>query len=138
LLGYVLSVLSIQASQPRTAGVVALVPFLVLGLPIVDLLLAVTRRLRRAARAVHADTGCQAYHFLIVGPVSVVGPDREHLHHRLLATGLTPWRAVLVLYGVCVVLSLMALLAIGAAGVVHAILIAVVGCAMSVGIHKLG
>jgi UDP-GlcNAc:undecaprenyl-phosphate/decaprenyl-phosphate GlcNAc-1-phosphate transferase len=138
LLGYVLSVLSIQASQPGTTGVVILVPCLVLGLPIVDTLLAVARRLRRAARVVHADAGCQLYHFLKVGPVSVVSPDQEHLHHRLLARGLTPWRAVLVLYGVCVVLSLMALLAVSAAGVVHAVLLAIVGGAMSVGIHKLG
>ncbi len=138
LLGYGLSVLSIQASQPGAAGVVILVPCLILGLPIVDTLLAVARRLRRAARVVHADAGRQAYHFLIVGPVSVVSPDQEHLHHRLLARGLSPWCAVLALYGVCVVLSLMALLAISATGVVHAVVLAVVGCAMSVGIHKLG
>ena len=111
LLGYALSVLSIQASQPGTTGVVILVPFLVLGLPIVDTLLAVARRLQRAARAVHADAGCQAYRFFIVGPASIVSPDQEHLHHRLLARGLTPWYAVFVLYGACVVLR-MALLAV--------------------------
>jgi UDP-GlcNAc:undecaprenyl-phosphate/decaprenyl-phosphate GlcNAc-1-phosphate transferase len=138
LLGYVLSVLSIQASQPGTTGVVILVPVLTLGLPMVDTLLAVARRLRRAARTVHEDAGRQVYHFLIVGPVSVVSPDQEHLHHRLLALGLTPSCAVLVLYGVCVVLSLMACLAISAEGVMNAALIAAVVLAMSVGIHKLG
>jgi UDP-GlcNAc:undecaprenyl-phosphate GlcNAc-1-phosphate transferase len=138
LLGYALSVLSIQASQSGTVGVVILVPCLVLGLPIADTLLAVARRLRRAARVVREDTGRQAYHFLMVGPVVVVSPDQEHLHHRLLALGLTPWRAVLLLYGVCVVLSLVALLALRAEGVVHVALLTMVGCAISVGIYKLG
>jgi UDP-GlcNAc:undecaprenyl-phosphate/decaprenyl-phosphate GlcNAc-1-phosphate transferase len=138
LLGYVLSILSIQAAQPGTAGVVSLVPLLILGLPIGDMLLAVARRLRRAARMVHADAGRQAYHFLLVGPVAVVSPDQEHLHHWLLALGLTPWRVVLVLYSMCVVLSLMALLTLSTEGLVHAALLAVLGCIMSVGIYKLG
>jgi UDP-GlcNAc:undecaprenyl-phosphate GlcNAc-1-phosphate transferase len=134
LLGYVLSVLFIQAAQPGATGVVILVPFLALGLPILDTLLAVARRLRRAARVVREDAGRQACHFLLVGPVSVVSPDQEHLHHRLLALGLTPWRAVLVLYSVCVVLSLIAFLALRAGGgsCTSPVRILVVECAMVV------
>jgi UDP-GlcNAc:undecaprenyl-phosphate/decaprenyl-phosphate GlcNAc-1-phosphate transferase len=39
----------------------------------------------------------------------LVAPDRQHLHHRLLALGWSPRRTVLILYGVTAMLSLLAL-----------------------------
>ena len=55
-----------------------LVPLSVLALPIVDLLLAVVRRVRRGR--------------------SPFAPDKQHLHHRLLELGHSHRRAVLLLY----------------------------------------
>jgi UDP-GlcNAc:undecaprenyl-phosphate GlcNAc-1-phosphate transferase len=55
-----------------------LIPLSVLALPLIDLLLAVLRRVRRRR--------------------SPFAPDKEHLHHRLLQMGHTQRRAVLLLY----------------------------------------
>ena len=61
-----------------------------LGLPIEDTLLAIGRRAWRGRPLFQAD--------------------KEHIHHRLLARGLSHRQAVLVLYGFCVLLGLAALL----------------------------
>ena len=55
-----------------------LLPIAVLALPLIDLLLAVVRRVRRGQ--------------------SPFAPDKEHLHHRMLEIGHTHRRAVLLLY----------------------------------------
>jgi UDP-GlcNAc:undecaprenyl-phosphate/decaprenyl-phosphate GlcNAc-1-phosphate transferase len=55
-----------------------LIPVSVLALPLIDLVLAVLRRVRRRR--------------------SPFAPDKEHLHHRLLQMGHTQRRAVLLLY----------------------------------------
>ncbi|MCL1898888.1 MAG: hypothetical protein FWG16_08755, partial [Micrococcales bacterium] len=55
-----------------------LLPFAVLALPLLDMLLAVTRRMRAGLSPFHAD--------------------RAHLHHRLLRLGHTHRRAVLTMY----------------------------------------
>ncbi|HEY5676426.1 MAG TPA: hypothetical protein VIR81_06575, partial [Myxococcales bacterium] len=60
-------------------------PVAVLGVPIADMLLAIFRRALRGR--------------------AVFSPDREHLHHRLLARGMSQREAVLTLYGACVVLG---------------------------------
>ena len=39
----------------------------------------------------------------------IAQPDREHIHHRMLAMGWSVRRTVLVLYGITAILSLLAL-----------------------------
>jgi UDP-GlcNAc:undecaprenyl-phosphate/decaprenyl-phosphate GlcNAc-1-phosphate transferase len=39
----------------------------------------------------------------------ITEPDREHIHHRLMALGWSTPRTVLLLYGVTMVLSMVAL-----------------------------
>ena len=39
----------------------------------------------------------------------IAEPDREHIHHRMLAMGWSVRRTVLVLYGITAILSLLAL-----------------------------
>ncbi len=63
-----------------------LVPLVALGLPIMDTLFAMVRR--------------------YVERRPIFAPDNGHIHHRLLALGVTHKRAVLILYGVCLVLML--------------------------------
>jgi UDP-GlcNAc:undecaprenyl-phosphate GlcNAc-1-phosphate transferase len=70
--------------------VTLLVPIVTLGLPIADTLLAMGRRALRGRPLFSAD--------------------KEHIHHRLLAKGLSQKKAVLVLYGACSVLTGAALL----------------------------
>jgi UDP-GlcNAc:undecaprenyl-phosphate GlcNAc-1-phosphate transferase len=86
-LGFVLATISmLGASVKSTTTVALLVPLVALGLPIMDTLFAMVRR--------------------YVERRPIFAPDNGHIHHRLLALGVTHKRAVLILYGVCLVLML--------------------------------
>jgi UDP-GlcNAc:undecaprenyl-phosphate/decaprenyl-phosphate GlcNAc-1-phosphate transferase len=87
-LGYTLALLSILG----TAKVA--VAMLVLGVPIIDAFWIIVRRL--------------------VARRSPFSPDRGHLHHRLLDVGLSHRQTVLLIYGICVGLAVLALVLSGA------------------------
>ncbi|MCL2166936.1 MAG: undecaprenyl/decaprenyl-phosphate alpha-N-acetylglucosaminyl 1-phosphate transferase [Clostridiales bacterium] len=87
-LGYSLAVLSIMGLTKMATTVSLFMPILVLGVPIFDTLLAIVRRL--------------------INKTPIFAPDKDHLHHRLLAMGLSHKKAVLTVYGVCVFLGLSA------------------------------
>lgn len=88
MLGWVLALMSLLGAKGSTAVALA-VPVLALGLPIMDTLLAIVRR------------------FLERRPI--FSPDQGHLHHRLVALGLTHRRAVLVLYGASLIFTVAAI-----------------------------
>ncbi len=82
--GYWLAILSIQATQADLSlsvshDVPILVSIFLLGVPIADTAWAIVRRLRERK--------------------SILQADRGHLHHRLLALGLSERTVVLILYG---------------------------------------
>src|SRR5262249_29060533 len=87
-LGYILAVTSL-VSQKASTAVSLLVPVVALGVPIFDTLFAMVRR--------------------ILERRSVFSPDRRHIHHRLLDMGITQRRAVLIIYGFSVALTVAAL-----------------------------
>jgi UDP-GlcNAc:undecaprenyl-phosphate GlcNAc-1-phosphate transferase len=87
-LGYTLALLSILG----TAKVA--VAMLVLGVPIIDAFWIIVRRILQGR--------------------SPFSPDRGHLHHRLLDVGLSHRQTVLLIYGLCVGLALLALILSGA------------------------
>ncbi len=92
-LGYILSAGALMSGRQKESTLASLlVPMIALGLPLADTLLAMTRR--------------------VLSRRSIFAADREHLHHRLLAAGLTHRRAVLVMYGCSIALCA---IAIGAA-----------------------
>jgi UDP-GlcNAc:undecaprenyl-phosphate GlcNAc-1-phosphate transferase len=86
-LGYTLAVLSILG----TAKVA--VALLILGVPIIDAFWIIVRRL--------------------VEGRSPFSPDRGHLHHRLLDVGLSHRQTVVLIYGICIGLGLLAMLLTG-------------------------
>ena len=86
--GYTLAVLSILG----TAKVA--VALLVLGVPIIDTFWIIVRRLSQRR--------------------SPFSPDRQHIHHRLLDLGLSHRQTVLLIYGMCTALAVLALLLTGA------------------------
>lgn len=90
VIGYTLSVLSISAARDSQSGVSFLIPVVILGLPIMDTIMAMIRRGARGRGLFSADLG--------------------HIHHRLLARLLCPKKTVLTLYTVSIVLGLLALL----------------------------
>ena len=77
-LGFALAAVSVEGTLKSPVAIALAVPVLALGLPIFDTLFAIVRRYRK-----HQPIG-QA--------------DRAHLHHRLLALGLSQRDAVLVMY----------------------------------------
>jgi UDP-GlcNAc:undecaprenyl-phosphate/decaprenyl-phosphate GlcNAc-1-phosphate transferase len=120
LLGYTLSILSIQGLGKGPTAVVILVPVLALGFPIMDTLVTVLRRFRQA------------------GSAGILQADSEHIHHRLVMMGMSQRRAVLLLYGVCSTFALLALLAVVISGPGSTILIAVVVITSYLALRKLG
>ncbi|MGH2463946.1 MAG: MraY family glycosyltransferase, partial [Candidatus Limnocylindrales bacterium] len=88
LLGYSLAILSILG----TAKVA--VALLVLGVPIIDTFWSIVRRLATGA--------------------SPFTPDRGHVHHRLMDLGLSQTQAVLVIYGLSLVLAILSFVLSGA------------------------
>jgi UDP-GlcNAc:undecaprenyl-phosphate/decaprenyl-phosphate GlcNAc-1-phosphate transferase len=89
-LGYVIAATSlIGATQKASTTVSLLVPVVALGVPIFDTLFAMVRR------------------WLERRPL--FSPDRGHIHHRLLDMGITHRRAVLIIYGVSVLLTVAAI-----------------------------
>ena len=118
-LGYVLATTSILGNTVKSSTTVAiLVPFVALGVPIIDTLLAMARRFLERR--------------------SIFAADRGHLHHQLLAMGLTHRRAVLLLYALSILFTVAAIAVsigrnttVGAALIV--ITIAVVGVVRAIG-----
>lgn len=136
--GYLLSVFSIESSHKGATAVVMLVPMLALGLPIMDTLLAMLRRLLSALRVVRLDRERNEYRFLVVGSASIFRADRNHIHHRLMQLGLTHRRTVLLLYGVCGALGVVTLLAVQVQGGAKLALVAIVAVGTWLGVRRLG
>jgi UDP-GlcNAc:undecaprenyl-phosphate GlcNAc-1-phosphate transferase len=86
-------VLSMQSSTKGTAALAILVPILALGLPIMDTLLSMIRRLLGSLlpQQVKATS-------LLRRLDNIFRPDNAHIHHRLVARGLSHRNAVLLLY----------------------------------------
>ena len=89
-IGFVLAALSVLDTQKATTAVAIVVPILAFGFPVVDTTMTMARRL--------------------VSRKPVFQGDKEHIHHMLLARGWSQRRAALVLYGVCLLFGLLALI----------------------------
>jgi UDP-GlcNAc:undecaprenyl-phosphate GlcNAc-1-phosphate transferase len=117
-LGFVLASTAIQTNQKASTAVAVLIPAIALGLPIMDTLLAIVRRAIRGRPLFQAD--------------------KEHIHHRLLASGLTHRQAVLVLYGFCVLLGSAALVLTYASSIQAALLLIALGVVSFIFLRALG
>jgi len=87
-LGYLLATMSIQGLFKFYAVVSFAVPFLVLAVPIFDIVNAVTRRLLKGKSPMTAD--------------------REHIHHKLIDMGFNQKQAVAILYSLSSILGIFA------------------------------
>ncbi len=99
-IGYLTAVLALQSYQKSPAAVALVVPLLVLGLPLLDAILAVIRR-----GLLHVRT--RGAHGLRPGEImrAVTLADRGHLHHLLLRNGLSVPESLAVLYAACIGLA---------------------------------
>ncbi|SOD02581.1 UDP-GlcNAc:undecaprenyl-phosphate GlcNAc-1-phosphate transferase [bacterium JGI 053] len=120
--GFMLAVLSVHGSTKSTTAVLTVIPLLVLGLPLLDTALAIVRRWLRGT------------------PISRA--DERHLHHRLVAIGLTHTRAAVLLFLLAAGMATFALLIVfGPPRAVVAIAAAGAACTAAVllvGIKRLG
>ena len=96
-LGFILSTVSVQGLFKGYAVVSIAAPLLVLGLPIFDTTSAIIRRLKN-----HQP---------------IMSPDRGHLHHRLVDAGFSQKQAVAIIYALCIVLCLAAVILIATGAV---------------------
>jgi len=87
-LGFMLACISIKGSHKSAATVAFLIPVVAMGLPIIDTLLAITRRLTKGKNIFKAD--------------------KEHIHHKLIDKGIPHKKAVLILYSISVMLGIIA------------------------------
>jgi hypothetical protein len=117
-LGFLLAAIPIFGSQKTATAVALLVPIIALGIPIFDTTVAVVRR---SLRGEHP-----------------FDPDREHIHHRLLAMGLTQGQVALTLYGVSAVLTILAIWMTNASRVGALLILGFLGLAGVIGIRRLG
>ena len=92
-LGYVLACVSIMGLFKFHAVITLIVPFLALAIPLFDTVSSFFRRILHGQSPFHADRG--------------------HIHHRLLATGMSQKQAVATLYGVSAVLGIIAVMIAG-------------------------
>ena len=93
LLGFILSTVSILGLFKFHAIITFIVPVLALAVPLADTTFAFVRRIA------HGQSPFKA--------------DRGHLHHRLLAMGMSQKQAVAVIYGISALLGLFAVLITG-------------------------
>jgi UDP-GlcNAc:undecaprenyl-phosphate/decaprenyl-phosphate GlcNAc-1-phosphate transferase len=89
-LGYSISVVSLLGLYKSVTLFSFVVPVIILGVPIFDTTYAIIRRL--------------------VNKKPISAPDKSHLHHRLLALGLSHRQTVLCIYGFGLLFSLSAIL----------------------------
>jgi UDP-GlcNAc:undecaprenyl-phosphate GlcNAc-1-phosphate transferase len=132
-LGFVLATLSLQSSAKSTTVYTFLVPVFALGLPILDTALAMIRRFLGPFMPARLTEG---YSLRMLR--SIFLPDRRHIHHQLMARGISHRRVVLILYGISAALGVGAFL-ISVADTLPMILMILlgIGYAMFFGVRKL-
>jgi UDP-GlcNAc:undecaprenyl-phosphate GlcNAc-1-phosphate transferase len=137
-LGFMLSALSLLSNMKGTTALTILVPIIALGLPIMDTLLSMLRRLLQSLHISRDDKEKNMVKFLFSKGKSMVKPDKDHIHHRLLKLGLSQRNAVLTLYVVTFILGAIALSAVYFRNIDQALLITAIALASYIGVRKLG
>jgi len=89
-IGFVLSAAALASSQKSSTMVAVAIPVVSLGLPILDVGIAIVRR--------------------FLGGRPLFEADADHIHHKLLKRGLSHRDAVLILYGVSAVFGLLSMI----------------------------
>ena len=117
-IGYMLAAISIFGAVKSAATIALIVPAIALGLPIMDTAFAIVRRYTNGR--------------------PIFQPDKGHLHHRLLAMGMTQRQAVLLMYIISAILGIAAVLMTEVGGYYAAIIIALIITAVVFGAKKIG
>ena len=117
-LGYTLAVLSIMGTAKGVTFVSVFIPILALGIPIFDTLFAIVRRM--------------------MANKPIFEADKAHLHHRLMAKGLSHRNTVLLIYAISIGLSISAIIVNEMTSQRGFLVVVVVVTILLVGANKLG
>jgi UDP-GlcNAc:undecaprenyl-phosphate/decaprenyl-phosphate GlcNAc-1-phosphate transferase len=117
LVGFLLSAIALAGSQKAPTAVAVAIPVVSLGLPILDVAVAVFRRFLSCKRLFAAD--------------------REHIHHKLLGLGISHRQAVLVLYGVSACFGVLSLFLLHPASILVTAVLIVAGIGVIAGVQQL-
>lgn len=88
-IGFLLGAITVIGTLKTTAVLSIVIPVIVVALPVLDVGLAMIRRYKKKSR--------------------IMEPDKEHLHHRLMAKGWTAREVVLLVYVLTLILSVSAI-----------------------------
>lgn len=112
LLGFLLAILSLKGSHKGAVMVAILAPILILGLPIIDTLLTMIRRFLKPVHSVNYQNENGKLKNLFSKGLLIFEADKDHIHHRLLKIGFSQKKVVIILYGICVILCVLAFVTI--------------------------
>ena len=85
-LGFILANISVMGFFKTNAVISFAAPFLILGLPLIDTMIAIVRRLAKGQSPFH--------------------PDRGHLHHKLIDIGFSQKQSVTILYSLSALMGI--------------------------------
>ncbi len=117
-LGFMAAVLSLVGSQKGSTIVAIAIPLVSFGLPVTEAGLSLVRR--------------------FVSGQPLLAGDRGHIHHQLLARGLSQRQTVILLYGVCALFSLFGLMLLNPKRDLAALIFFVLGVGVIFGVQHLG
>jgi UDP-N-acetylmuramyl pentapeptide phosphotransferase/UDP-N-acetylglucosamine-1-phosphate transferase len=118
LIGFLLSALALYGAQKAPTIVAVAIPIVSFGLPILETVLSIIRRL--------------------ISGRPVFTADREHIHHKLLQHGLTHRQVVILLYGVSAGFAMLSLFLLWPTGSSLGLVLAVLGIGIWIGVQHLG
>ncbi len=116
-IGFMLSALALAGAQKAPTFVAVAIPVVSFGLPILETLLSILRRL--------------------ISGRPVFTADREHIHHKLLQMGFSHRQVVIVLYAVSAVFAMLSLFLLWPTGSTLGLVLAVVGTGVWLGVQHL-
>ncbi len=117
-IGFLLIALALFGAQKAPTIVAIAIPIVSFGLPILETVLSVLRRL--------------------ISGRPVFTADREHIHHKLLQHGLTHRQVVILLYGVSAIFAMLSLFLLWPTGSSLGLVLAVLGIGIWIGVQHLG
>jgi UDP-GlcNAc:undecaprenyl-phosphate GlcNAc-1-phosphate transferase len=116
-IGFMLSALALAGAQKAPTFVAVAIPVVSFGLPILETLLSIVRRL--------------------ISGRPIFSADREHIHHKLLQMGLSHRQVVIVLYAVSGMFAMLSLFLLWPTGSTLGLVLAVVGTGIWIGVQHL-
>jgi len=116
-IGFMLSALALAGAQKAPTFVAVAIPVVSFGLPILETLLSVLRRL--------------------ISGRPIFTADREHIHHKLLQLGFSHRQVVIVLYAVSAMFAMLSLFLLWPTGSTLGLVMAVVGTGIWLGVQHL-